>query len=439
VTAALVVISLLPGSVFASGAWNFQHGNTSDMNLHGVWFADAMHGWAVGGSPGGRTDPGHTNLRTTDGGTTWISPTTDPAADTLNRVFFSDKTHGLAVGESGESNELPAAILRTSDGGDTWAQATGTVPHVALEAVYMFPDNLTAFAAGGELTDDGGNCVATLLKSTDGGATWSDLSANLPAVSLTNKYCVDAMWWVSTTEGWLGGNRKNPADSGLILHTTDGGGTWNAVDSHTSTNGYESMMFTDATHGWAVGDCKTTLAAGCTRGAISKWDGASWSDLSPPEAAGFDMQGVWFVDNTHGWAVADSNDPGADPARVILFSSDGGATWTVQPDNGPHPSPSPSVSPSVTPSPPPSSAVAGLTFVHAIDICHAWAVGGEGLILGFSDACPTPAASVAPVKLPKSGSPGSNGASNPAVLAAAVLGLGAIGLGGWALRRRSSS
>lgn len=401
--AAFVVVT---GSVFlagaasvvpamASGTWALQHGN-ADGGLHGIWFADQMHGWAVGEGPGGTTNQ---ILKTVNGGVSWNPATTVPVTDTLNRVFFSDATHGLAVGEPNNADGGEAAVLRTSDGGDTWTQATSGTGTQDLEAVYMFA-NGRAYASGSN---------GTLITSADFGDTWVDASAGLPTISNgdggSSTYPIDAMWWVSATEGWLGVNSPDVAQPGLTLHTTNGTDpvpTWSQVSTHTDPGngggegGYESMMFTDASHGWAVGDCKRT-AGTCARGAISKWDGSKWTDISPSQSLGYDMQGIWFVDSTHGWAVGDSSEASNAPSRlrVILFTSDGGTTWTEQIDTGPQPPSSAEV-----------NAISGLDFVFATDICHAWASGGESLILGFTDSCPTPAASQAPaqVGLPAAGS-----------------------------------
>jgi photosystem II stability/assembly factor-like uncharacterized protein len=385
-----------------TGTWSVQNGN-ADGGLHGIWFADKLHGWAVGEGASGSSNK---ILKTVNGGATWTVPTTVPGTDTLNRVFFSDATHGLAVGEPSDGPD--AAALRTSDGGDTWTQATSGTGNNDLEAVYMFPDNLTAYASGSS---------GTLIKTLDGGATWADASAGLPAISdgnneTTKSYSIDAMWWPSATEGWLAGNRLDDATPGLILHTINAGITWTVVDSHTDTGGYESMMFTDANHGWAVGDCKSTTTTPspspsttvspspvttCDRGGLSKWDGSKWTNVSPSQAVGYDLQGVWFVDSTHGWVVGDSSEDANAPGRfrVILYTADGGVTWTEQVDTGPQPTPS---SASI-------NADSGLTFVYATDLCHAWASGGESLILGYVDSCPTPAASqaAATVGLPAAG------------------------------------
>lgn len=409
----LAMFAVLPA--LASGSWDPQRSNI-DGALKGVWFVDSTHGVAVGEAGANGAD--NQVLRTTDGGATWNPPTTLPSSDTLNRVFFSDKTHGLAVGEG--------VVLRTTDGGDHWTVASSGVPtanNQDLEAVFMLPDNQTAYASGGS-GGSGGSKV--LIKSTNGGQDWTDASAGLPDINETGggptPYSLDAMWWVSASEGWLAGDRVNPTDPGLILHTTTGGTSWSVVNSNTDVSGYESMMFTDPSHGWAVGNCfvqsqvqKTSTqphqVSNC-QDQISRWNGSQWENVSPADVVGFAMQGVWFIDAKHGWAVGEDA-PNGNPAdtRIILFSSDGGTTWSRQSDNAT------------------GAANAGLNFVHAVDICHAWATGGDSLILAFTDTCPSQAALPA---LPKAGQP----PRGPLAAWVAVAAIGASLVAAWATRLR---
>lgn len=426
---ALLVGAPLIGS--AAGTWTLQHGNQNGA-MHGVWFTDTLHGVAVGEglTGGGRI------LRTVDGGASWIAPTTEPTTDVLNRVMFSDATHGLAVGEYTRAEVAPgfAAALRTSDGGDTWTQATsGTPQGHDLEGVFLFP-NGTAWAVG-----DNGN----LIKSTDYGATWIDMSSGVPTNGGT-AYSLSSIWFVSAAEGWLGGDPTSSAASHMpLFHTTnatDPNPTWSPIDSNMATNsgdtgdgsgGFESMMFTDATHGWAAADCRTDAQGTCVNSTLAHWNGTTWEDKSPPGIPGFDLQGVWFVDATHGWVVGDSNDSEATTQRVLLFTSDGGNTWTPQPDGITSPSPTSGE----------TSADAGLTYVMAIDICHAWATGGGSTILGFTDTCPASAAAPAatPPALPAAGAKQVE-ALAPAVGLLAfvlVLPLALMSRRRWRFRRRS--
>ncbi len=107
-----------PLSHTADGGATWQkQGSGEDKIYNDVFFADALHGWAVG-------EYG-TIYATADGGATWqkqeckdIIPVTSEAewesfAPSLYGVHFSDTSHGLACGMDG-------AIIATADGGSTW-------------------------------------------------------------------------------------------------------------------------------------------------------------------------------------------------------------------------------------------------------------------------------------------------------------------------------
>jgi hypothetical protein len=96
---------------------------------------------------------GGTILRTTDGGTTWMSQSSG-TKNYLYGVFFTDSNRGTAVGVGG-------TILRTTDGGATWmSQSSGTTNN--LYGVFFTDFNKgTAVGSGG-----------TILSTFTGGTTW---------------------------------------------------------------------------------------------------------------------------------------------------------------------------------------------------------------------------------------------------------------------------
>jgi photosystem II stability/assembly factor-like uncharacterized protein len=179
--------------------------------LTAVFFADNLHGWAVG----------HWGviLATSDGGETWFVQHADPSLDQpLFAVRFSDSRNGLAVG-------LWSMMYRTTDGGATWQRITvppQTAGHKADRNLFaIFADTkgviyvpaeagqVLASSDGGQtwryidtgytgslwcglaLPDGGllvGGLRGTLMRSDDGGATWSLLPVPLPRsiTALTN-------------------------------------------------------------------------------------------------------------------------------------------------------------------------------------------------------------------------------------------------------------
>jgi photosystem II stability/assembly factor-like uncharacterized protein len=128
---------------------------------------------------------------------TW-TPQNSGTTEKLTDVYFVDNLNGWAVGEKG-------IIVHTADGGQNWTtQRSGTSE--ILRAVF-FIDARTGWAVGGLNTK-------TLLKTTDSGTNWTDITpANINEKQLRDIAFADA------NNGWL-------IHRDSIYRTTDGGTTW---------------------------------------------------------------------------------------------------------------------------------------------------------------------------------------------------------------------
>ena len=105
------------------------------------------------------------------------------------------------------------------------------------------------------------------------------------------------------THGWAVG------ELGAILATTDGGATWSKQGSRTTAD-LTDVAAGDSSRVWAVSASEMILAT--TDG------GSTWGAQSP--AGERFLEGVDFIDATHGWAVG----------GAILATADGGGP-TVKP------------------------------------------------------------------------------------------------------------
>ena len=280
--------------------------------LYGVYAApDHLGGWACGG--GGRAD------HTPDGGSSWESQDlgttqdcwglTSPAPDTLwvvgvggvirrsddgganwspqtsgttyplYGVHFLSTSEGWAVGDLGK-------ILHTTNGGTNWNPQTNANTNRLYSVQFVSADSGWACGRTG-----------TILRTTNGGGTWS------PTTTPTTQRLYD-LCFVDRLNGWAVGWY------GTILHSTNGGASWTAQTSPGITHLY-GVDFTSATEGWIAGWSGSVLH---TTDA-----GAHWTAVSVPSSA--DFYAIDFSDALHGWVVG---------AGVVLRTTDGGQTWTVQ-------------------------------------------------------------------------------------------------------------
>jgi hypothetical protein len=158
---------------------------------------------------------------------------------------------------------------------------------------------------------------------------------------LTSLYSVA---FTDASHGWAVGNW------GTIVRTTDAGVYWLSQASGVSTSLY-SVTFTDASHGWAVGEGGTILR---TTDAGVHWTRQASGTTST-------LFSVAFVDRQRGWAVGDGG--------IILRTADSGAHWSVQ--VGPY-----------------GVDVAPLRFVACAGTSQVWAVGGAGTVLRYGKPFP---------------------------------------------------
>ena len=107
-----------------------------------------------------------------------------------------------------------------------------------------------------------------------------------------------------------------------ILATTDGGASWTVQYSKKRPGHYQSNLVSvavvDAKHVWAVGAGSLILA--------TSNGGLTWQRQTSGTAAWFGS--VVFCDAQHGWAVGETDDGNGNfISSTMLGTTNGGATW----------------------------------------------------------------------------------------------------------------
>jgi photosystem II stability/assembly factor-like uncharacterized protein len=173
--------------------WQFPDTLNYEYNLNSIYFTDST-GWSVG-------ENGMILKYTQQTG--WVKQTSVTNLP-LNKVIFSDENHGWIAGGYQNDNGFQKILLRTTSGGVNWINITN-IPYLIRD--FAFIDNNLGWAIGYTQAGVGG-----ILKTTDGGLTWSIDLGNLPA-QLNALHIKDNYGWAV-------------AENGIILHTTDAGAVW---------------------------------------------------------------------------------------------------------------------------------------------------------------------------------------------------------------------
>ncbi|MGB6046432.1 MAG: YCF48-related protein [Flavobacteriales bacterium] len=187
-------------------------------DLRSVYFHDALHGFVAGDSG---------LYRTADGGDSWSTVAT-PVSGPWRCVTFTTPLTGFCAG----GDFAAGSLLRTDDGGTTWA---------AVDLGQVNPLSKVFFAN----TEVGYGTFYgyewSVLKTTDGGLNWNTLPIQ-PLSGLTN---MEGVYFLDADTGYAGGWYLP-----TFIRTTDGGATWSEVGPQFNVN---SIALRSPAQGIAVG------------------------------------------------------------------------------------------------------------------------------------------------------------------------------------------
>ncbi len=279
-------------------------------------------------------------VRSTDGGLTWSGST---SAAGRNRLFVVSSQAVLAWGRSGEFPDYDDRILRSADAGATWTDLGEAI----AAAPFASPFGFTVPSAGVVVASDGSG---NLYRSIDAGETWGMTFATPGPVP---SFLVEtAPAFSDALTGYFG------LGPGYIVRTTDGGATWQQISSGSGTAilamdrftsgdliavGEAGLVLTRAASEttWrirpaltvasleavqVVGPQAVVAVDGTGRVYRSADAGATWTvaAATPPELVAADLS---FDSPLSGWVVGQGFNGAA-----LFRTTDGGASWTPVPD-----------------------------------------------------------------------------------------------------------
>jgi photosystem II stability/assembly factor-like uncharacterized protein len=301
---------------------------TVPYDLQAVDFVSIANGWVVGNDAGNNVS---VVLRTADGGATW-HVLVEIIGETLLGIDMVDDRTGWVVGAEG-------VVYKTEDGGRTWtpepdgawppvythapvtmkARKEGDIAPTINESVasIFFADDRTGWAVGDAPTGTGFDVRGLVLGTIDGGKTWTELK---DASGNGAPFSINDVWFTSPTEGWAAGGNVENAEEDVLLHTADGGKTWERRPTGAAEY-LRAVRFVDPSRGFVVGMTVDTVTQdlGPSKILATEDGGKTWTAVFTSPRSFFD---VTFADANRGWAVGDR--------ASIYATTDGGKTWRQQ-------------------------------------------------------------------------------------------------------------
>lgn len=301
----LAFMILLTGQLFAQYNWIvYPNEPTTPARFDDVYFINPNQGWAV--EPINYKGSGRI-YETRDGGVTWAL-VHDNMDAYLRCVGFVDSLHGF-IGNLCDttiaSDRNP--LYYTADGGKTLTPVNLPSPKpLGICGISVVTDSVV-YAYGRYFGPP------VLAKTTDAGKTWKTYDMS-PYASVG---LIDGWFWSKDTGFITGQNGPNA----VILHTNDGGATWQTVYQATRNDsdhvwklffptrniGYGSLEYLGKKTVYNTYFVKTTDG------------GKTWTEH--PFIQSYDEEGCGFINDSVGWIGGWTG--------MSYITKDGGDTWTL--------------------------------------------------------------------------------------------------------------
>lgn len=207
--------------------------------------------------------------RTTDGGHSWTLTYELARPDAfLDGMAFWNRERGVAFGDPVDGAFV---ILRTDDGCQSWVGVAREHMPAPLHDEAGFAASGTAIAVAGTQwawIGTGGDSVARVLRTHDGGRSWSAYATPMPGGAATGIFGIafrDTLHGIA-----VGGNYQQPTGAGAnVLVTSDGGRSWALAGT---------AMPAGVRYGASVltAGARAFVAAGPTGIGVTLDDGTTW-------------------------------------------------------------------------------------------------------------------------------------------------------------------
>ena len=249
--------------------------------------------------------------KTTDEGISWEPKYQKLFSRDIYDAQFLNQNTGYALVNAGDGGVAGIGIKKTVDGGNSWNYLYNNNWSDNLDFYFLTTE--TGFGVTENFND-----TISLLKTTNGGENWTEISTGYEFTPTDIKF-------IDENNGFICGEYS-------VIKTSDGGLTWQEVTPGTGLNTFSEIEYRSANEVFIAGSesYQTTTVS------VSTDDGSTWQTFSPGDyglavdialpdentiiiTSGFEI--FKSVDNGLTWNQATSINPNLIDIRSLHFTS----------------------------------------------------------------------------------------------------------------------
>lgn len=246
--------------------------NGSNQRFDDVFFLNETTGWAANGFFAAV-------YKTTDGGATWVEQLNE--TDLASNYYFRNiEFLNENIGFLGTLNN---DLFKTLDGGENWTIINNISPNPAAICGLETVGVSTVYGCGAFFSP---SCV---IKSIDSGITWTNIDMSAYANALVE------ITFLTEDIGFVSGRSDN---GGTILKTTDGGASWTQVFNTNRAGEYVWKLQILKSNPNVIFGAVEAVSPNLGKLIKSIDGGVTWTSFDAPET---NIQAVGFIDENTGW------------------------------------------------------------------------------------------------------------------------------------------
>ncbi|MFI1745404.1 YCF48-related protein [Thalassobellus sediminis] len=246
--------------------------NINNQRFDDVFFIDENTGWAANGY--------YASIhKTIDGGKTW--------SEQLNQNMLGGNYYFRNIEflnkDIGFLGTLNGKFFKTIDGGTNWTEATNISPNPPAICGLDTVGTSTIYGCGAYFSP------AHIIKSTDSGLTWQFIDMSSYANALVEIH------FLTEKIGFVSGRNNSGA---TVLKTIDGGNTWTEIFNSNIIGEYvwKLQIFENDTD--IIFGSISSISPNIGKLIKTTDGGINWDSFDAPE---IDIQAIGFISENHGW------------------------------------------------------------------------------------------------------------------------------------------